>query len=73
MKIRLSEFAARDNLTDREVAKILGGLLGGLMGMSDIGSIRRAVEWWASTPEAWDALIDAHEEVASVIKPGPVT
>lgn len=53
MKIHLSNEPARTNLTDRECAKLLGGTIGALVQLSDIETVRRAVEWWAHTDEAW--------------------
>jgi len=43
-------------LTDRECAKLLGSLLGGMLGMSSLENVRAAIEWWAKHPEAIDAL-----------------
>ena len=56
MKKPLSASPARTNLTDREIAKIIGGLLGGLLDMTDIYSLRHAVQWLADTPEFWHEL-----------------
>jgi len=48
---------ARTDLTDRECARIIGGLLGSLLGIaSDTDTVRRAVKWWAETDTAWQAL-----------------
>jgi hypothetical protein len=46
----------RRDLTDREVAKILGGMLGGLVHLADLETLRRALRWWADTNEAWDGI-----------------
>lgn len=46
----------RTDLTSREIAKIIGGLLGGLARMAEIEDIKIAVRWWADTPEAWSYL-----------------
>jgi hypothetical protein len=41
-------------LTDREVANLLGGLIGCLVqGQTDAGTVRRAVRWWADNDEPW--------------------
>lgn len=47
---------ARTYLTDRECAKIIGGVLGGLMEMADIETIRSAVRWWADADKSWQLL-----------------
>jgi len=49
----LSGKPAREDLTDRECAKLLGGMIGGLVSMSDPASVQRAVKWWADNPDAW--------------------
>lgn len=41
-------------LTDREVAKILGGTVGCMLEMSDPDTVRKALEW---TLEHWDAYV----------------
>jgi hypothetical protein len=55
----LSKEPAR-RLTDREVAKVLGGLLGGLCDMSSVDDVKNAVEWWAKTDEAWEMFRQMH-------------
>jgi len=40
----------------REVANILGGFLGGLVGFIDVAAVRTAVQWWAECDEAWAAF-----------------
>jgi hypothetical protein len=58
----ISEEAIRDlapgDLTQRECEKIIGGLLGGLMHMTDIRLLRAAVRWWADSEEAWELLAE---------------
>lgn len=49
----LSKEPAR-KLTDREVAKILGSLIGGLCEMASIDDVRNAVAWWAEEDDAWE-------------------
>lgn len=56
MAPRLSPAVARTDLTDRECSKIIGGLLGSLCTVADVDAVRRAVQWWAETPEAWAAI-----------------
>jgi hypothetical protein len=56
MKNPLSPIEARADLTDRELTKIIGGLLGGLAQMSNPQDPRNAVRWWAETDEAWDLI-----------------
>ena len=47
---------ARTDLTDRECTKIIGGLLGGLMEMADLDTLRAAVRWWADSDQSWEML-----------------
>lgn len=63
---KLDPFAAREDMTDRECAKILGSLISGLTLMTpDIATVRRAVEWWASSisEPAWRQM-EAHAQQA---------
>lgn len=57
MKIHLSDEPVRTDLTDRECAKIIGGIIGSLTQVADAAAVRQAVRWWADTDEAWH-LID---------------
>lgn len=63
----LSPNEAREDLTDREITKIMGGLFGALTDMADIEQIRRACVWWADTPEAWLQL-EAVQQVKRAAK-----
>ncbi|HYX22395.1 MAG TPA: hypothetical protein VFA98_16245 [Thermoanaerobaculia bacterium] len=56
----LSKEPAR-KLNDREVAKILGGLLGGLCDMASVEDVKNAVEWWASEDDAWEMFREMHK------------
>jgi len=61
----LDERPARNDLTDRECAKIIGALLGGLCQMVEsVETVRRAVKWWAEHPEAFEPM----EELARRLK-----
>jgi len=53
---KLNTWPARADLSDRELAKIIGGVLGGLAGMTDLVTLRRAVTWWAESDDAWKAF-----------------
>lgn len=59
----LDKRPARKNLTSREIAKILGGLLGALLGMAALEDLQNAVGWWHDTPEAWQGLKKAQQIV----------
>lgn len=48
--------AARTDLTSRELSKLIGALLGGLVQMAEVEELKVAVKWWAETPEAWKHL-----------------
>jgi hypothetical protein len=51
---KLDERPARDDLTSREVAKLLGGMIGSLCHMANVAEVRTAVEWWGSaSDETW--------------------
>ena len=52
----LSPQAARTDLTDRECAKLLGALIGGLCQQASPQTVRDAVRWWAEADEAWNAM-----------------
>lgn len=56
MKQPLDTRPIRKDLTDRECCAALGGLLGGLIRLADLESLRNAVRWWAETDEAWKVL-----------------
>ena len=53
---KLSAFEVRTDLTDRELVKIIGGLLGSLGLMADLSDLRNAVRWWAASDDAWAML-----------------
>lgn len=55
-EIKLDTRPSRTDWTSREIAQLLGGIFGGLIHVSDVETIRTAVEWWASNPEAWQQL-----------------
>lgn len=52
----LSSEAARADLSDRECAKIVGSVIGGLVQMAPIENVRDAVRWWAENDDAWKAV-----------------
>lgn len=56
MKTTLNPNPVRTDLTSREIAKLLGGFLGGFVEMASIDDIKTAVKFWADTPEAWESL-----------------
>lgn len=59
----LSEKPARVDLTDRECARIIGGLLGSLAGVAEsIDALRNAVRWWADTDQVWTTFEKIEEE-----------
>lgn len=47
---------ARTDLTDRECAKLLGGIIGSLCQMTTPETVRAAVQYWAQTDAVWEAL-----------------
>lgn len=44
---KLDERPARTDLTNREVAKILGGPIGALCQMATPTDVKQAIVWWA--------------------------
>ncbi len=52
--IKLDDRPARTDLTNREITKILGGVIGGLVHLSDIKTVRESMRWWAEQDEAWE-------------------
>lgn len=56
INMKLDPRPARTDMTDRECAKLLGAVIGGLAQQADIEAVRRAVRWWAETEDAWTAL-----------------
>lgn len=53
-KIQLTEQPNRlAAVTDREIACIFGGLIGGLVQYCGIDKVRRALRWWVECDEAW--------------------
>lgn len=48
----------RPRLDESNCRKFIGGQIGLLINteLADMETIRRAVVWWANTPEAWEAL-----------------
>jgi hypothetical protein len=49
---------ARTDLTDRECAKLIGGLIGTLGELAPLENIRAAVKWWAENEEPWKEIQD---------------
>ena len=47
---------SRTDLTDRECANILGGLIGSLCNMADRDKVRAALRWWAETDRLWSLM-----------------
>lgn len=54
--VKLDPRPTRADMTDRECAKLLGAVIGGLIAQSDIATVRRAVDWWSQNQSAWDAF-----------------
>ncbi len=66
-KVRLSEQPTRlAVITDREIAAILGGLIGGLAQHCDIDKVRRAIRWWAETDEVWNQFETLTADVGKI-------
>lgn len=72
MKSPLSPLPRRADLTDRECASLIGGLLGSMVQNADIESVRNAVRWWAETDEAWEGLRVMAEAMRNIPAAGQV-
>lgn len=46
----------RKDLTDRECAKLIGALLGGLVQLADTATVRKAIAWWNENEAAWQVF-----------------
>jgi hypothetical protein len=46
----------RNDLTSRECAKLIGGLLGGLCEQASIEDVKQAIDWWSRNESAWNAF-----------------
>lgn len=62
----LSSLPARQDLTDRECSKIIGGLLGSLCSMASVETVRDAVKWWAEREDVWTAFRKAKDAERNV-------
>lgn len=67
----LSPQPARTDMTDRECAKIIGGLIGSLCLLADRDQVRKAVQWWAEQDAAWGAFPQTAQQ-ANAIATGQV-
>lgn len=64
----LSTDPARTDLTDRECAKIIGSLIGGLAQMATIEDVRAAIRWWAECDEGWQMMQAQADAIRTAIK-----
>jgi len=65
---RLEPEPRRCDLTVREVASILGGLIGSLCENSPPDKVREAVIWWATTDAAWRFDGRVSSKIQAIIK-----
>lgn len=54
--MHLTKEQVRTDLTDRECARIIGGIIGSLCGMTNTDTVRNAIKWWALTDSAWISM-----------------
>ena len=52
--VKMNDDPARRDLTLRECTKLLGAVIGGLLQLSELETVRDAVRWWAEKDEAWE-------------------
>lgn len=65
--MKLDDRPARIDLTDRECAKLIGGIVGCLLQMSDQQTVRQALQWWIDLPDKyWDELASIGRVVGKV-------
>jgi hypothetical protein len=57
---------ARKDLTDRECATLIGGLIGSLAQVAPIENIRRALQWWLEHEQPWREI----EEFSRLMQDG---
>ena len=55
-KVTLDSMPSRTDLTSRECAKIIGGLLGSLTGVAAIDDVKCAIDWWSQNESAWNSF-----------------
>ena len=55
MKNHLDPRPARE-LTDREISKLLGAIIAGLMTMATADTVRSAMRWWVESDAAWESM-----------------
>lgn len=60
--LRLDPRPVRLDLTSRECARILGGVIGCLATMASEAAVRDAVRWWAGADEAWESFVGVRLE-----------
>jgi hypothetical protein len=57
----------RHDMTDRECAGILGGLIAGLAQLAPIDQVRNALAWWAETDEPWAQIAQLRQIGAAAL------
>lgn len=65
----LTPTQTRHDLTDRECAVIVGGLIGSLSEVADLAIVRRAIQWWAETDQAWVQVVRAKAAASNLYPP----
>lgn len=64
---KLTMEPARTDLSDREAAKLIGGLVGVLLQMSDERTVRAALRWWADmSDDEWKVIRSCMTNVAGM-------
>jgi hypothetical protein len=70
-KVKLDSRPARTDMTSREAAKVLGGLIGAMLQMSDNPeAIRDAVRWIAENDEYWEMTLACARAITTASKLG---
>jgi len=51
--VKLDPRPYRQDLTDRECAKLLGAVIGGLCESAGVDTVKRAIDWWSQNESCW--------------------
>ena len=67
---KLDSRESRNDLTDRECVKLIGGLVGALLQSAPPVFVARALRWWALLPhlhpDVWAAMATAKQALAEM-------
>lgn len=67
LNVSLNLAAARTDLTDRECAKVVGGVVGALVGMATPENVLRGLRWWVERPEVVIAMQEGYATATGAV------